>query len=228
MMIFAAGFGSRLRPLTNSIPKPLLKVGERTLIEYHLERARELGIEQVVINVSHLAEQIIKFVGSGQRWGVCVSYSHERAPLETAGGLLRAASMLGSEQFLLVNGDVYHECPLQSLLEHASQKMHLLMVPNPPVHPQGDFGLNSQNQVVLPGQAQTLTYAGVALVESSLLEDMQLAHNDISETHRLAFHLRRWINLGWVSGQHFTGRWCDVGTLDRLEELRQQLKVGAP
>ena len=166
-MILAAGLGERMRPLTDHTPKPLLKVGGATLIEYHIERLAREGFRELVINVSHLGEQIVNFCGDGGRWGLAIKYSHEEAPLETAGGIVKALPLLGQEPFLVVNGDIWIDYPFGALLPRAGQLgdcAHLVMVDNPPQHPLGDFRLDDEGLVrVRPSTESGLTYAGVGL-----------------------------------------------------------------
>lgn len=134
-MILAAGFGERMRPLTKHTPKPLLEVGGVALIEHHLRRLAAAGFDELVINVSHLGQQIIDFCGDGGAWGVQITFSEEDEPLETAGGIIKALPLLGSEPFLVVNGDVWTDYPFELVLSHdlpESGGAHLVLVDNPP------------------------------------------------------------------------------------------------
>ena len=146
VMILAAGVGERMRPLTDHTPKPLLQVGGKPLIEHHIARLAEAGFRELVINVSHLAQQIIDHCGDGQRWSIDIRYSREEEPLETAGGIQLALPMLGRQPFLVVNGDIwidYDFARLRSYRPAPEESAHLVMVRNPPQHPQGDFLLRA-------------------------------------------------------------------------------------
>jgi len=141
-MIFAAGVGERMRPLTDHTPKPLLRAGGMPLIEYHLKSLSASGLTDVVINVSHLGEQIEAYCSDGSQWGLSITYSREDTPLETAGGIQAALPLLGAEPFLVVNGDIWTDFPLGALAARgltASETAHIVMVGNPPQHPDGDF-----------------------------------------------------------------------------------------
>jgi len=141
-LIFAAGRGERMRPLTDTTPKPLLSAGGRRLIEWHLDKLAALGVREVVVNTSHLAEQFPATLGDGARWGLRIAYSYEGAePLETGGGMLRALPLLGSAPFLAVNGDIWCDVDFSTLPQSPSGVAHLVMVPNPVHHPHGDFVL---------------------------------------------------------------------------------------
>jgi len=152
-MILAAGYGERLRPLTDETPKPLLHIGNKPLIQYHVERLVEAGVREIVINTSWLGEQIESFLGDGSRFGVSIAWSRETEPLETGGGIRRALPLLGNQPFIVINGDVWTDYPLQSLVEQSwSEDMdaHLVLVPNPLHHTGGDFSLNADHRVGYP------------------------------------------------------------------------------
>ena len=146
-MILAAGFGERIRPLTDVTPKPILEVGGKPLIHYHLERLAAAGVEDVVINTCHLAEQVESNVGSGQRWGLNVQYSRELKALETAGGIIQALPILGNSPFMVINGDIWTNYPFKKLLKRSLDAQflaHLVMIENPQQHLQGDFYLTDE------------------------------------------------------------------------------------
>ena len=152
-MILAAGFGERLRPLTEKTPKPLLKVGVKPLIQYHIERLASAGVRELVINTSWLGDQIESFLGDGSRFGVSIAWSREAEPLDTGGGIRRALPLLGSDPFLVINGDVWTNYPLDSLVEREwadEIEAHLVLVPNPTHNPEGDFTLDSQQCIRYP------------------------------------------------------------------------------
>ena len=218
-MVLAAGRGERLRPLTDRIPKPLVEVGGKPLIGWHLERLAASGIRQVVINVSHLAQSIVDHVGDGARYRLQVQYSREAEPLETAGGIAQALPLLGGSPFLLVNGDIYCEADFGSLLKInlGPRLAHLVLVPNPPHHLQGDFSLDGG----LIGNDGTprYTYAGVAVMSPQLVQPVKRG-----DKAPLAPLLRGGARDRRISGELFGGLWQDVGTMERLAELEAQLR----
>jgi N-acetyl-alpha-D-muramate 1-phosphate uridylyltransferase len=217
-MILAAGRGERLRPLTERLPKPLVEAGGKALIDWHLQRLAAAGCREAVINVSHLAEQVVRHVGDGARYGMRVAWSREAEPLETAGGIANAAPLLGEAPFLLVNSDIYCECDFSRLkslsLEH--NLGHLVLVPNPPHHPQGDFTLESG--MVGNGTAPRYTYAGVAVVSPELVANVRAG-----DKAPLGPLLRKAAGERRLSGELHRGLWTDVGTAARLDELRTLL-----
>lgn len=217
-MILAAGRGERLRPLTERIPKPLIVVGGKPLVVWHLERLAAAGVRDVVINVCHLGALIEDALGDGGRWGLTIDYSRESDPLETAGGLAFARARLGEAPFLLVNADVYCELAFAALLERgcAAALAHLVLVPNPPFRPQGDFSLDAGR--VGNGPAPRYTYAGVAVISPQLLDGVTPGARSA-----LAPLLRAAAQEGRVSGELYRGPWADVGTAERLAELDARL-----
>ncbi|QEM80731.1 N-acetylmuramate alpha-1-phosphate uridylyltransferase MurU [Halomonas binhaiensis] len=217
-MILAAGLGTRMRPLTDHCPKPLLPVAGKPLIVHHLERLAASGIRQIVINVSYRAEQIISALGDGSRYGVELAFSHEEQPLETAGGIAKARPLLGDSPFLLINGDIWTDLVLSSLPQLGNDLAHLVLVDNPPQHPDGDFYLDDSGRVHAQGE-RTLTYAGIALIAPSLVDDLP------EPCYPLAPLLRQAMRQQRVGGTHHRGHWVDVGTPQRLQELDAQLRT---
>lgn len=219
-MILAAGRGERMRPLTDHLPKPLLSVGGKRLIEYHLEALAAAGFSEVVINHAHLGEQIEQLLGGGERYGVTIHYSPEGEALETGGGIFRALPLLGDAPFVVVNGDVWCDYPFARLREVTTTGAHLVLVPNPPQHPDGDFLLR-QGAVFDKAQRsegeQTLTFSGIGLYHPSLFDGRKAG------AFPLAPLLRRAMAEGRVSGERFGGMWFDIGTPERLRELDQML-----
>ncbi|MEH6470089.1 MAG: nucleotidyltransferase family protein [Halopseudomonas sp.] len=219
-MILAAGLGTRMRPLTDHCPKPLLVVAGKPLIVHHFERLAQAGIDQLVVNVSHLAERIEAEIGDGSRWGVSIQYSREAEPLETAGGLLQALPLLreaDDRPFLVVNGDVWCDYPFACLPTVITGQAHLLLVDNPAHHPQGDFGLC---QEIVSADAQTkLTFSGISLLRPSLFDRCSPG------AQPLAPLLYQAIDRGLVTGEHYRGSWVDVGTPQRLAALDQRLQT---
>ena len=221
-MILAAGRGDRFRPITDSLPKPLIPVRGEVLIERHLKNLAATGIREVVINLGWLGERIEAALGDGSRWGIAIAWSREGWPcLETGGGIRNALPLLGPEPFLLLNADVWTDYPLRQLAQHAAALpahdwAHLVLVPNPAHHPRGDFGLAGGR--VVPACAETCTYSGVAILRPELLADAG------EGAFPLGPLLRQAAILGRVSGELYAGRWSDVGTPQRLQALEQQLE----
>ena len=222
VMLLAAGRGERMRPLTDAMPKALVEVAGRPLIEWHLERLAACGCRDIVINVSHLGEQIVARIGTGERLGLRVRYSREAEPLETAGGIAQALPLLAAEPFLLVNADVYCECDFAALshVALATNLAHLVLVPNPAHRPKGDFVLEHG---LVRGQgrnaeAPRYTYAGIAVVSPRLVEDIRPGAKA-----PLAPLLYAAAERGELTGELYRGLWQDVGTLERLAQLESML-----
>ena len=221
-MILAAGRGERMRPLTDTTPKPLLEIDGKYLILWNILRLRQAGIVDLVVNVSHLAEQIEHALGDGARFDVRITYSREREALETAGGIAWALPLLDDQPFLVVNSDVYSDYNFVALSERArtlsaKQPAHLVLVDNPEHHPQGDFGL--RDGVVTAGGTR-FTFSGIGAYHPALFTG--IARGDKC---RLAAQLVTPIAESRVSGEHFRGEWNDVGTPRRLVELDARLRV---
>jgi MurNAc alpha-1-phosphate uridylyltransferase len=217
-MLLAAGRGERLRPLTNTVPKALVQVAGKPLIGWHLERLAASGAREVVINVSHLGEQIVERIGDGARYGLRVAYSREPEPLETAGGIAQALHLLATEPFLLVNADIYCECDFARLLAHSLGERlgHLVLVPNPTHRKGGDFTLKAG--VIGSAPAPRYTYAGVAVVSPRLVAGIEAG-----DKAPLAPLLYAAADRGLMTGELYRGLWQDVGTRERLEELETLL-----
>lgn len=216
-MILAAGFGTRMRPLTDHCPKPLLPVAGKPLIVHHLERLAAAGFHEVVINVSYRAEQIIEALGDGRRYGVSLSYSVEEKPLETAGGLRHALAFLGEEPFALLNGDVWSDFPLADLTLAEGDLAALAMVDPPGFHAAGDFHLDACGRLHAEGDPR-LVYAGLGVIDPALVAALR-----DGEAVKLAPLLVAAMNAGRVGGWHHRGDWVDVGTPARLAELDARL-----
>lgn len=228
-LIFAAGLGERMRPLTERTPKPLLHVGGKPLIAWHLEKLAAAGVNYVVINTSHLAEQFPEVLGDGSRWGLRIRYAYEGpTPLETGGGMLNALPLLGPEPFLAVNGDIWCNLDFTTLPAEPSGLAHLLMVDNPPHHPQGDFRLDEQGQLHGDGTPR-LTYSGIGVFRRELLDNwLEITGNAANaDAKPPRFKLRPLLEaamaIGAISGSHYRGEWTDVGTPERLAELEAGL-----
>ncbi len=216
-MILAAGRGERMRPLTASIPKPLLRVGGHCLIEYHLLALALAGIREVVINLGYLGDQIQALLGDGQHYGLAIDYSHEGdSILDTGGGIFHALPRMGSEPFLVLNGDVFTDFPFARLPLHPEGLAHLVLVPNPGHHPQGDFALVN-GRVTAEGAAR-FTFSGIGVYRPELFADC------VAGVFPLAPLLRRAMAADRVSGECYEGEWWDVGTPQRFEELSAHLE----
>jgi N-acetyl-alpha-D-muramate 1-phosphate uridylyltransferase len=223
-MILAAGRGQRMRPLTDHTPKPLLPINGQPLIGWHLQRLGAAGICDVVINHAWLGEQIEQTLGDGKRWGVQIQYSAESPALETAGGIARALPLLGSEPFLVINGDIWCDWPLTRATDIAKHWQtqrallaHLIMVANPSHHLEGDFYLSGDTVVQAHGQPK-LTFAGIGVYHPDLFADL-----DPNQAAPLAPLLRQAMDQSAVRGELHDGHWIDVGTPERLAMLSDLL-----
>lgn len=215
-MILAAGRGERMRPLTDHTPKPLLPVGGRPLIVWHLERLAALGVRKVVINHAHLGAQIERALGDGSAWGLAIRYSPEEQALETGGGIFRALPLLGDSPFLVLNGDIWCDADLGVLGLANGDLATLLMVDNPAHHPGGDFHLRDGRLAADGGPR--LTFSGIGLYAPALFDGCEPG------AFPLAPLLRAAMAAGRVGGRRHTGRWTDVGTPERLATLDQALQ----
>jgi N-acetyl-alpha-D-muramate 1-phosphate uridylyltransferase len=228
-MIFAAGRGERMRPLTDTCPKPLLKVGGKALIVWQIERLAAAGFEVIVINHAWLGRMLQSNLGNGSRWGVEIRYSHEMHALETAGGIAEALPLLETQGepaiFLAVSGDVFCDFDYAGLrartpaMALASEpQMHLVMVPNPPFHTLGDFALNPNGTLSLDGPAR-YTFGNIGLYDTRMFRD--LAPN----TRRaLTPYYQKTVAAGRATGELFEGRWENIGTAAQLEALDRALR----
>jgi MurNAc alpha-1-phosphate uridylyltransferase len=259
-MILAAGRGERMRPLTDRTPKPLLAVGGKPLIVWHLEKLVQAGFGPIVINHAHLGAEIEAVLGGGRAFGTEIRYSREEEALETAGGIATALPLLEAEIFPVVNGDIFCDYDffrLQQTVENLRLNRllaHLVLVDNPAHHPQGDFVLNERGRVndrpfapaagALPDDgrdvagaqdtrgradppaarplltARILTFSGIAVYCRDLFQGIEKGNKA-----PLAPLLRAMMELGKVGGEHYTGRWVDVGTPERLRELERAIRV---
>lgn len=221
-MILAAGRGERMRPLTDLLPKPLLPVAGKPLIQYHLEALHRAGLQHIVINHAWLGHLLPAHLGSGQQFGVKIHYSDEGSEgLETAGGIKKALSLLGHDPFIVVNGDVFCDYPYQQLAGKlaADCLAHLVLVPNPPQHPNGDFGL-SQQGYALTEAAHCFTFSGIAVYRPEFFSVVP------EGKQKLAPYLRQAMQRNKVTAELYQGVWHDIGTVQRLTELSEQLESG--
>lgn len=232
-LIFAAGLGERMRPLTDSTPKPLLSVGGKRLIEWHLEKLAAIGVHDVVVNTSWLADQFPQALGDGSSWGVQIHYAYEGStPLETGGGMCNALQWLGDAPFIAVNGDIWCDADFAALPREPAGETHLLLVDNPAHNPRGDFVLDDNGHVDSDGD-QRLTFSGIGVYRASLLTNWRDVIGDVAGTERvpprftLTPLLRAAMGRGAVTGTHHRGRWTDVGTPERLQLLDDVLRTNA-
>lgn len=229
-LVFAAGLGERMRPLTDHTPKPLIEAGGKPLIVWHLEKLAAIGVQDVVVNTSWLADRFPAVLGDGARWGMRLHYLHEGdTPLETGGGMLNARPLLGEAPFLLVNGDIWTDFDFARLPREPSGLAHLVMVDPPAFAPRGDFALDDAGHLHRDG-GHRLTYAGLGIYRPALLDDWrQHAAAQIRETPsgKPRFPLLPLLHDGMasacVTGERLQGRWTDVGTPQRLAELNHEL-----
>lgn len=215
-MILAAGLGTRMRPLTDTTPKPLLKVGGIPLIVWHIERLAHDGFTDIVINIAHLGYQIPEALGDGSEWGVNITYSDEQEEggLESAGGIVKALPLLGDDTFLVINGDIWTDYDCQDHRKLGKGILaHLVLVPNPDHNPEGDFAL-VDNKVV---DAKSYTFSGIGYYSPKLFEGVPYGKSALAPLLRAA------MKEGKVTGELYEGEWLDIGTPQRLELLNAQL-----
>jgi MurNAc alpha-1-phosphate uridylyltransferase len=215
-MILAAGRGERMRPLTDAIPKPLLEVGGKRLIEYHLEGLRGAGIAEVVINLSWHGDQIRNALGDGLKWDVKIRYSDEGpVALETGGGIFRALEWLGPDPFIVINGDVWSDYDVARLSLPADVHAQLVLVANPPHHPNGDFGLKHGR--VIDDANERHTFSGIAMYRREFFAECRPGRFPLLPLLKRAIAARK------LGGELHGGRWYDIGTPQRLAALDQEL-----
>ena len=238
-LIFAAGLGERMRPLTDATPKPLLVVGGKPLIGWHLEKLAALGMREVVVNTSWLAPQFPRTLGDGAHWGLRLHYAFEGdTPLETGGGMHNALPLIvddgGSDApFIAINGDIWTDYDFARLPHAPTGAAHLVLVDNPPQHPHGDFALRTGGSIASDGAAK-LTFAGIGVYRPSLFADWRAVigaapgAGAVPPRFKLAPLLRAAMAHDAATGEHHHGRWTDVGTPQRLAQLDAELKATTP
>ncbi len=223
-MILAAGRGERMRPLSDRVPKPLLPVGGRPLIIWLLQALGHAGFRRIVINVAHLGEMIEAEIGHGAAFGLEVLWSRESPALETAGGIAHALPLLGEKPFVVVNGDIWTDYDFSALRRQGLPRglARLVLVDNPPHHPQGDFALlpHGEGFRVSEEEGERLTFAGIGCYHPRLF-----AAVEPDRPLPLAPLLRAAMAAGEICGEHFRGRWTDVGTPQRLLQLDAQVRA---
>lgn len=224
-MILAAGRGERMRPLTDHMPKALLRIKDKYLISMIISSLSQAGIDELVINLAHLGEQIAAALGDGATQGVRISYSRETDALETAGGIVYALPLLGTEPFIAVNADVYSDYDFAALVRSAQRLnaagplAHLVLVENPPQHPRGDFGLAGER--VLADATSRYTFSGIGAYHPALFAGITRGARV-----RLADVLIAAMAEGRVTGELYRGRWHDIGTPERLAAVDRAARAG--
>jgi N-acetyl-alpha-D-muramate 1-phosphate uridylyltransferase len=218
-MVMAAGRGERLRPLTDTLPKPLAPVAGKPLIVYHLEALAKAGIRDVVINLSWLGERIKAALGDGHDYGVRIHYSEEGPkPLEAAGGIFNALPWLGPEPFLVVNGDVWTDIDFSRLALDDTADAFIVLVPNPTHNPRGDFALDGDAVIECDSARQSYTYSGVGMYRPEFFSGCSPGKFPLLPLLKRAIAARR------LRGQLHQGEWCDVGSIERLRELDSRVR----
>lgn len=215
-MILAAGLGTRMRPLTDHTPKPLLEVGGIPLIVWHIENLYHFGFRDIVINIAYLGYKIKEFLGDGSEWGVHIIYSDEQeeGALESAGGIIKALPLLGDDMFLVVNADIWCDYVFDPEFELPSSMLaHLILVPNPPHNPEGDFTLQG-NKVL---DREGYTFSGIGYYHPDFFRSYLYGKQSLAPI------LREGMRDGKVSGQLYEGKWRDIGTPERLAEINKHL-----
>ncbi|ENW07654.1 N-acetylmuramate alpha-1-phosphate uridylyltransferase MurU [Acinetobacter beijerinckii] len=224
-MILAAGLGNRMRPLTLHTPKPLLEVGGKPLIVWHIEKLKAVGVTEIVINTAWLGDKLVDALGDGSQFGVTILWSHEGEGLETAGGIINALPLLGDQPFILVNGDVWTTMNFSSLLnvQLGDQQAHLVLVENPPQHLKGDFVLSNGLAYTFEQEqmGEALTYSGIAILAPKMFSGLEQGKRPLAPLLKQAMLQKQ------VSAEKMQAIWVDVGTPERLEQLDQQIKQNA-
>jgi N-acetyl-alpha-D-muramate 1-phosphate uridylyltransferase len=220
-MLLAAGRGERMRPLTDHTPKPLLVAGGKPLIVWHLEALARAAVREVIINLSWLGPQLRAALGDGRSFGLRIRYSEEGSPpLETGGGIFQALPLLGPAPFLVVNGDTFNDIDLRALRLSAAADAHLVLVPNPPQHPQGDFDLDGE--LIVDREPRPLTYSGIGIFSPALFAGCTAGRFPLLPLFQRA------CAAGRLHGQRHAGLWRDIGTPERLAELDRELAQKGP
>lgn len=223
-MILAAGLGNRMRPLTLHTPKPLLEVGGKPLIVWHIEKLAAMGVNEVVINTAWLGEKLAQALGDGSQFGVKILWSHEGEGLETAGGIINALPLLGDEPFILVNGDVWTTMDFAPLLnvELGENLAHLVFVQNPEQHPNGDFTLADGKAYTFDQQisGENLTFSGVSVIHPKMFAGLEAGKRPLAPLLKAAMLENK------IAASKLTGIWVDVGTPERLNALDSMIREG--
>ena len=223
-MILAAGLGNRMRPLTLYTPKPLLEVGGKSLIVWHIEKLRDIGVTEIVINSAWLADKLIGTLGDGSQFGVQIRWTREDEGLETAGGIINALPLLGTEPFILVNGDVWTTMDFAPLLDIqlGEDLAHLVLVDNPPQHAEGDFTLKDGRAYTFEQniEGENLTFSGVSVIHPRMFAGLEAGKRPLAPL------LKQSMLDGQIAAAKLQGAWVDVGTPERLTALDLQIRQG--
>lgn len=223
-MILAAGLGNRMRPLTLYTPKPLLEVGGKPLIVWHIEKLKKIGVTEIVINSAWLADKLISSLGDGSQFGVDIRWTREDEGLETAGGIINALPLLGTDPFILVNGDVWTTMDFEALrhIKLNDDLAHLVLVDNPKQHPEGDFTLFDGRTFTFDQDVmgENLTFSGVSVIHPKLFDGLEPGKRPLAPLLKQAMQNQK------ISGEKLKGAWVDVGTPERLMELDLQIREG--
>ena len=223
-MILAAGLGNRMRPLTLHTPKPLLEVGGKPLIVWHIEKLAAMGVNEIVINTAWLGEKLAQALGDGSQFGIKILWSHEGEGLETAGGIINALPLLGDEPFILVNGDVWTTMDFAPLLnvELGENLAHLVLVQNPEQHPNGDFTLADGKAYIFDQQisGENLTFSGVSVIHPKMFAGLEAGKRPLAPLLKAAMLENK------IAASKLTGIWVDVGTPERLNALDLMIREG--
>lgn len=225
-MILAAGRGKRMMPLTASKPKPMLELNNKPLIQHQIEKLRNAGFNDFIINHCYLGEQLVEYFDNGSQLNINIQWSKEIEALETAGGIKQAIPLLGNEPFLLVNGDTWTDYPFEQLknskflpsIYKKKYLAHLILVKNPQQNPKGDFGLKDN---ILKNTGQPMwTYSGIGIYHPDIVKTCSLG-----KPMSLTPILRNLANDLKISGEIFQGKWHDIGTPKRLKTLEEELQM---
>ncbi|OUC65825.1 N-acetylmuramate alpha-1-phosphate uridylyltransferase MurU [Acinetobacter seifertii] len=223
-MILAAGLGNRMRPLTLYTPKPLLEVGGKPLIVWHIEKLKKTGVTEIVINSAWLADKLISSLGDGSQFGVDIRWTREEEGLETAGGIINALPLLGTDPFILVNGDVWTTMDFEALrdIKLNDDLAHLVLVDNPKQHPEGDFTLFDGRAFAFDQdvKGENLTFSGVSVIHPKLFDGLEPGKRPLAPLLKQSMQNQK------VSAEKLKGAWVDVGTPERLMELDLQIREG--
>lgn len=217
-MILAAGKGERMRPLTDHTPKPLLKIANVPLIVYHLKNFAKAGITEIVINVNHLAPQIMNSLGDGKQWGVTIEYSKEDPLLETGGGIAKALPLLGTNPFIVVSGDIFTDFPFECLPQHPKKLAHLVLADNPPHHPRGDFALLGE---AVSTNGPLLNFAGIGVYRPEFFSNCPTGAFPLSLLFKNA------LNNQQMTGEYHPGIWHNIGTASQLEMINNMFSLSS-
>jgi len=214
-MILCAGRGERMRPLSDTIPKPLLEVHGKALLVWHLERLAASGFKEIVINIAHLGYKISEAIGNGSQYGLKITYSDEskEGALESAGGIKKALPLLGDKTFLVVNGDVFCDYAFDADFDLGDNLAHLILVPNPEHNRDGDFGL--KESLILNDSSTKYTFSGIGYYSPKLFKDLKYGKSALAPLLKDAIKKYR------VSGELFKKIWHDIGTPQRLENINR-------